>query len=58
MSTLEITQMTFQNMWTFSIPVYADLKTKHPNVKFGNWFSLNDLINHSDSDMVKKLNPR
>ncbi|NHI04236.1 hypothetical protein DYY67_1094 [Candidatus Nitrosotalea sp. TS] len=50
--------MTFQNMWTFSIPVYADLKTKHPNVKFGNWFSLNDLINHSDSDMVKKLNPR
>lgn len=36
--------------------VYADLKTKHPNVKFGNWFSLNDLINHSDSDMVKKLN--
>lgn len=36
--------------------VYADLKAKHPNVKFGNWFSLNDLINHSDSDMVKKLN--
>ena len=36
--------------------VYADLKTKHPNVKFGNWFSLNDLINHYDGDMVKKLN--
>jgi hypothetical protein len=36
--------------------VYSQLKTKHPNVKFGNWFSLNDLINHSDGDMVKKLN--
>ncbi len=36
--------------------VYSSLKAKHPNVKFGNWFSLNDLINHYDGDMVKKLN--
>lgn len=36
--------------------VYSNLKAKHPNVKFGNWFSLNDLINHYDVDMVKKLN--
>ncbi|MGB6463884.1 MAG: hypothetical protein WA799_04005 [Nitrosotalea sp.] len=36
--------------------VYSQLKAKHPNVKFGNWFSLNDLINHDDGDMVKKLN--
>ena len=36
--------------------VYSKLKAKHPNVKFGNWFSLNDLINHHDVDMVKKLN--
>ena len=36
--------------------VYSQLKAKHPNVKFGNWFSLNDLINHYDGDMVKKLN--
>ncbi len=36
--------------------VYSSLKAKHPNVKFGNWFSLNDLINHSDGDMVQKLN--
>jgi len=35
--------------------VYAKLKAKHPSVKFGNWFSLNDLINHYDGDMVKKL---
>ncbi|MDE1726046.1 MAG: hypothetical protein KGH89_02115 [Thaumarchaeota archaeon] len=36
--------------------VYSQLKAKHPNVKFGNWFSLNDLINHHDGDMVAKLN--
>ncbi|MGI0086815.1 MAG: hypothetical protein ACREBI_02495 [Nitrosotalea sp.] len=36
--------------------VYSQLKAKHPNVKFGNWFSLNDLINHYDGSMVKKLN--
>ncbi len=35
--------------------VYSQLKAKHPNVKFGNWFSLNDLINHYNGDMVKKL---
>jgi hypothetical protein len=36
--------------------VYADLKAKHPSVKFGNWFSLNDLLNHYNSAMVKQLN--
>jgi hypothetical protein len=36
--------------------VYGKLKVKHPDVKFGNWFSLNDVINHSDGDMVGKLN--
>lgn len=36
--------------------VYSKLKAKHPSVKFGNWFSLNDLINHFDGNMVKKLN--
>ncbi|MDE1763339.1 MAG: hypothetical protein KGH88_03730 [Thaumarchaeota archaeon] len=36
--------------------VYSKLKAKHPSVKFGNWFSLNDLINHHDGSMVKKLN--
>lgn len=36
--------------------VYEKLKVKHPNVKFGNWFSLNDIINHSQGDIVGKLN--
>lgn len=36
--------------------VYSQLKAKHPGVKFGNWFSLNDLINHYDGSMVQKLN--
>lgn len=36
--------------------VYSQLKAKHPAVKIGNWFSLNDLINHSDGNMVQKLN--
>ncbi|MDE1766627.1 MAG: hypothetical protein KGI27_10215 [Thaumarchaeota archaeon] len=36
--------------------VYSKLKAKHPGVKFGNWFSLNDLVNHHDGGMVKKLN--
>ncbi len=36
--------------------VYSQLKAKHPNIKFGNWFSLNDLLNHYNGDMVKKLN--
>ena len=36
--------------------VYSKLKEKHPNVKFGNWFSLNDVTNHYEGDMVGKLN--
>lgn len=36
--------------------VYAKLKEKHPNVKFGNWFSLNNLVNKYEGDMVGKLN--
>jgi len=36
--------------------VYEKLKVKHPNVKFGNWFSLNDIINHGQGDIVGKLN--
>ncbi|MFZ0183235.1 MAG: hypothetical protein WBV92_04170 [Nitrosotalea sp.] len=36
--------------------VYSKLKVKHPDVKFGNWFSLNDVANHYEGDMVGKLN--
>ena len=36
--------------------VYGKLKEKHPNVKFGNWFSLNDIVNHYEKDIVSKLN--
>lgn len=36
--------------------VYAKLKERHPNVKFGNWFSLNNLVNKFEGDMVGKLN--
>lgn len=36
--------------------VYSKLKEKHPNVKFGNWFSLNDIVNHYENDIVSKLN--
>jgi hypothetical protein len=36
--------------------VYAKLKAKHPDVKFGNWFSLNDISNHFQGDVVRKLN--
>lgn len=36
--------------------VYSKLKVKHPDVKFGNWFSLNDVLNHSEGDVVEKLN--
>ncbi|MDE1724342.1 MAG: hypothetical protein KGH76_00405 [Thaumarchaeota archaeon] len=36
--------------------VYSQLKAKHPNVKFGNWFSLNDVSNHFEGDLVGKLN--
>lgn len=35
--------------------VYSKLKIKHPNVKFGNWFSLNDVINNAQGDIVGKL---
>ncbi|MGI0058343.1 MAG: hypothetical protein ACREBJ_01125, partial [Nitrosotalea sp.] len=36
--------------------VYEKLKLKHPTVKFGNWFSLNDIANHAQGDIVGKLN--
>ncbi len=36
--------------------VYEKLKLKHPTVKFGNWFSLNDITNHAQGDIVGKLN--
>ncbi|MDE1770590.1 MAG: hypothetical protein KGI28_08590 [Thaumarchaeota archaeon] len=36
--------------------VYGKLKVKHPDVKFGNWFSLNDVSNNFEGDMVGKLN--
>jgi hypothetical protein len=36
--------------------VYTKLKEKHPNVKLGNWFSLNNLANNYEGDMVGKLN--
>ena len=36
--------------------VYGKLKEKYPNVKFGNWFSLNDIVNHYEKDIVSKLN--
>ncbi|MDE1812506.1 MAG: hypothetical protein KGH86_01980 [Thaumarchaeota archaeon] len=35
--------------------VYEKLKLKHPTVKFGNWFSLNDVVNHAQGDIVGKL---
>ena len=35
--------------------VYNKLKEKHPNVKFGNWFSLNNLANKYEWDMVGNL---
>ena len=36
--------------------VYSKLKVKHPDIKFGNWFSLNDVSNHFQGDIVGKLN--
>ena len=36
--------------------VYSKLKAKHPDVKFGNWFSLNDVSNHYEGNVVGKLN--
>jgi hypothetical protein len=35
--------------------VYGKLKEKHPAVKFGNWFSLNNLVNNYQGDIVAKL---
>ena len=35
--------------------VYNKLKEKYPNVKFGNWFSLNNLVNKYEGDMVGNL---
>ncbi|MGI0026720.1 MAG: hypothetical protein ACREAD_02635, partial [Nitrosopumilaceae archaeon] len=34
----------------------SKLKAKHPDVKFGNWFSLNSMINQYQTDIVGKLN--
>ena len=36
--------------------VYSKLKAKHPDVKFGNWFSLNAILNQYQTDIVGKLN--
>src|SRR2546428_1291678 len=36
--------------------VYSRLKEKHPDVKFGNWFSLNSILNQYQEDLVGKLN--
>lgn len=40
----------------FSTGVYNDLKEKHPNVKFGNSFSLHGVLIHQQGDLVSKLN--
>ena len=40
----------------FFIGVYDELKEKHPNVKFGNSFSLHGVLNHKQEDLVGKLN--
>ncbi|MGI0082248.1 MAG: hypothetical protein ACREAF_00015 [Nitrosopumilaceae archaeon] len=39
----------------FFMGVYTKLKEKHPNVKFGNSFSLHGIINHGQEDLVDKL---
>ena len=36
--------------------VYSKLKAKHPHVKFGNWFSLNSILNQYQTNIVGKLN--
>jgi len=36
--------------------VYSKLKEKHPGVKFGNWFSLNSILNQYQENIVGKLN--
>ncbi len=35
--------------------VYNKLKEKHPNVKFGNWFSLNNIANKYEWDMIGNI---
>jgi len=40
----------------FFTGVYDELKEKHPNVKFGNSFSLHGVLNHKQEDLVSKLN--
>ena len=35
--------------------VYNKIKEKHPNVKFGNWFSLNNIVNKYEGDLVGNL---
>ena len=40
----------------FFTGVYNELKEKHPNVKFGNSFSLHGVLNHQQGDLVGKLN--
>ena len=44
------------NYKEFFTSVYTDLKEKHPNVKFGNSFSLHGVLNHEQEDLVGKLN--
>jgi len=40
----------------FFTDVYNELKEKHPNVKFGNSFSLHGVLNHQQEDLIDKLN--
>lgn len=40
----------------FFADIYKELKEKHPNVKFGNSFSLHGVLNHKQEDLVGKLN--
>ena len=40
----------------FFTDAYNKLKEKHPNVKFGNSFSLHGVLNHQQEDLVSKLN--
>ena len=35
--------------------VYNKIKEKHPNVKFGNWFSLNNVVTKYEGDLVGNL---
>ncbi len=40
----------------FFTGVYNELKEKHPNVKFGNSFSLHGVLNHKQEELFDKLN--